>query len=275
MTLLLAALLPALSAAPADADAVKLEVPKVEYRINEASASRSPWIDANGWQILRAPARRYYYDVPAASVALAAAEAFTYGAKADIHTDTAGASIFNRMLQFLREIPERELPAMANIGVIDDGSEDTGELMNMLSRRNLLYRIVTAPDPHLDLNIRLGSKEYPKSEAADPSGLAQKIRAELTDEKRLLRVYGSEVVIARLVGTGDRVRIHLLNYANRPVTGLRVRVIGNYPNWQIAAYDKPDLKLEDFAAADGATEFTVPEMSTYAVIDLSRRSASH
>jgi hypothetical protein len=274
MTLLLAAILPALSVGPADADAVKLEVPKVEYRINEASASRSPWIDANGWQILRAPARRYYYDVPAASVALAAAEAFMYGAKADIHTDTAGAAIFNRMLQFLREIPERELPTMANIGVIDDGSEDTGELMNMLSRRNLLYRIVTTPDPHLDLNIRLGSKEYPKSEAADPSGLAQKIRAELTDEKRLLRVYGSEVVIARLVGTGDRVRIHLLNYANRPVTGLRVRVLGNYPSWQVAAYDKPDLKLEDFAAADGATEFTVPAMSTYAVIDLSRRSGS-
>jgi hypothetical protein len=274
MTLLLAALLPALSVGPADADAIKLEVPKVEYRINEASATRSPWIDANGWQLLRAPARRYYYDVPAASVALASAEAFTYGAKADIHTDTEGAAIFNRMLQFLRQIPERELAAMANIGVIDDGSEDSGELMNMLSRRNLLYRIVTAPDAHLDLNVRLGSKEYPKSEARDPSGLAQKIRAELTDEKRLLRVYGSEVVIARLVGTGDRVRIHLLNYANRPVTGLRVRVLGNYPSWQVAAFDKPDLKLEDFRTADGATEFTVPAMSTYAVIDLSRRSDS-
>ena len=60
MTLLLAALLPALSTGPADADAIRLPVPKVEYRINEASASRSPWIDANGWQLLRAPARRYY-----------------------------------------------------------------------------------------------------------------------------------------------------------------------------------------------------------------------
>ena len=87
-------------------------------------------------------------------------------------------------------------------------------------------------------------------------------------------MYGSEVVIARLIGTGGRVRIHLLNYANRPVTGLRVRVLGNYPNWQVAAYDQPDLKLEDFATADGATEFTVPEMGTYAVIDLSKWSAS-
>ena len=271
MTLLLAALLPALSAGPADADAVKLPVPKVEYRINEATASRSPWIDANGWQLLRAPARRYYYDVPAASVALAAAEAFMYGAKADIHTERAGAAIFERMLRFLRGIPERgDLPTLANIGVIDDGSSETGELMNLLIRRNLLYRIVIAPDPHLDLNIRLGSTEYPKSEAANPSKLAQKIRAELTDEKRILRVYGSEVVIARLEGNSDRVRIHLLNYANRPVTGLRVRVLGNLPNCQVAAYDQPDLKIADLANRDGATEFTLPEMGAYAVIDLSK-----
>ena len=40
----------------------------------------------------------------------------------------------------------------------------------------------------------------------------------------------------------------------------------------MAAYDKPGLKLEDFATADGATEFTVPEMSTYAVIDLNCRA---
>jgi hypothetical protein len=80
------------------------------------------------------------------------------------------------------------LPPIANIGIIDDVSPKTGELMNLLTRRNLLYRIVTAPDPRLDLNIRLGSKEYPKSEAADPSKLAQKIRAELTEEKRILPV---------------------------------------------------------------------------------------
>jgi len=275
MTLLLAALLPALATGSADPDAVKLPVPKVEYRTNEASASRSPWMDANGWQILRASTRRYYYDVPAGSAALAAAEAFTYAAQAGVHTDASGAVNFDRMLRFLRVIPEHgDLPTLANIGVIDDGSPETGELMNLLSRRNLLYRIVTAPDPGLDMNIRLGSKEYPKSEARNPSQLAQKIRAELTDEKRLLRVYGSEVVIARLVGASGRVRIHLLNYANRPVTGLRVRVLGNYPSWQVAAYEHPDLKLVDFRTADGATEFTLPEMSTYAVIDLSSAPAS-
>ena len=159
---------------------------------------------------------------------------------------------------------------MANIGVIDDGSDRTGELMNLLSRRNLLYKIVTEPDPHLDLNVRLGSKEYPKEDAANPAKLAQKVRSQLTDEKRLLRLYGSEVVVARLVGNRDRARIHLLNYANRPVAGLRVRVLGTYAQGSIAAFDKPDLKLQDYESRDGATEFTVPEMSTYAVIDLSK-----
>ena len=52
-----------------------------------------------------------------------------------------------------------------------------------------------------------------------------------------------------------------------------MRVVGDYPNWQVAAFDKPNLKLEDFATADGAAEFTVPAMSTYAVIDLSRPSS--
>ncbi len=268
--LLFAALLPSLVAGPPDSTSVRLPVPKVEYRINEASASRSPWMDSNGWKILRAPSINYYYDVPASSVALAAAEAFMYGARAEIHTDAHGTAVFERMLQFLRGLPEGDSTAMANIGVLDDGSPETGELMNLLNRRNLLYRVVAAPDPQLDLNIRLGAGEYPKSEARDPSRLAQKIRTELTDEKRLLRLYGSEVVIGRLTGAGGHVRIHLLNYANRPVTGLHVRVLGEYPDWKVAAYDKPGLKLEDFTTTDGATEFTVPEMSTYAVIDLSK-----
>ena len=37
-------------------------------------------------------------------------------------------------------------------------------------------------------------------EAADPSAFALKIRRQLTDERRTLRVYGSEVVICRLTG---------------------------------------------------------------------------
>ncbi len=271
MMLLLAAILPVLAIGDAGADgAVKLPQPRVQYRMNEASATRSPWIDANGWQILRAPDKRFFYDVPENAAALAAAEAFVYGAKAAIHTDDKGGAAVKRMLDFLRTVPEAELPALANIGVVEDGSAETGEMMNLLTRRNLLYKTVNAPDKQMDLNIRLGSKEYPKSAAADPNLLAHTIRAQLGDEKRLLRLYGSEVVIARLQGSKDHMRIHLLNYASRPVNGLRVRVLGSWPHQKVMAFEKPDLQLSDLAVSKIATEFTVPEMSTYVVVDLSK-----
>jgi hypothetical protein len=244
---------------------VKLSPPKVQYRANEASATRSPWIDANGWQIQRAPGKHFYYDVPANAAALAAVEAFVYGANAIVHTDKAGAAEFNRMIEFLRGVPDADFPAMANIGVIDDGSDETGEMMNLLSRHNLLYTIVPAPDPKLALNVR-----PTKAEASDPSRLAQKIRAQLGDEKRLLRLYGSEVVIARLAGNGARARLHILNYANRPVFGLRVRVLGSWAKQTVLAFGKPDLKLTDVLVDSAATEFTLPEVGIYVVVDLTR-----
>jgi hypothetical protein len=143
-------------------------------------------------------------------------------------------------------------------------------MLNLLTRHNLLYKTVTAPDKHLDLNVQLGSKEYPKSDAADPNLLARTIRRQLGDEKRRLRLYGSEVVIARLLGNKDRARIHLLNYATRPVNGLRIRVLGSWPHQKLMGFEKPDLKLTDVTIEKGATEFTLPEMSAYAVIDLFR-----
>jgi hypothetical protein len=271
MILLLAAILPALATGDAPAaDAVKLPPPRVQYRANEASATTIPWIDANGWRILRAPARTYYYDATGSAAPLAAAEAFAYGAHASIHTDAAGADAFNRMVEFLRTIPDADLPAIANIGIVDDGSDETGELMNLLSRRNILYKIVPAPEPGLAFTVRLGSKEYPMAEAADPAVLSQKIRARLGDEHRSLRIYGSEVVIARLEASGNRARVHLLNYANRPVLGLRVRVIGTYAHQTARAFGDPSMTLQDVTAQGGATEFTVPKLGTYAVVDLAK-----
>src|SRR5262245_43766304 len=41
----------------------KLAAPGVQYRMNEASATSVPWIDANGWRLERDPTRTYYYDV--------------------------------------------------------------------------------------------------------------------------------------------------------------------------------------------------------------------
>ena len=107
--------------------------------------------------------------------------------------------------------------------VVDDGSAVTGEVMNLLARRNLLFQVVQTPSAaisgqHPDRHARIPAKE-----AADPSAFAQKIRRQLTDERRALRIYGSEVVIGRLTADAGRARLHLINYGGREIEGLRIR----------------------------------------------------
>lgn len=263
----------------ADPDkAVKLMAPTVNYRMNQASASREPWLVANGWRFLRQPQGRFYYDVPGPPAALAAAEAFCYGASALVKTDSAGLKPLAQMLAFLGGLGggggagTSDMPPVADFGFIDDGSPAAGEVMNLLVRDNLLFRVVRAPDPTLKLTVRLGSREYPLEDAKNPKVIAQAVRTNLTDEKRSLRIYGSPVVVARLTGAGGRLRVHLLNYAGaaRRVDGIRVRVLGSYPKHQVATDGAPGVELLDYTVESDATEFTLPELKTYAVIDLSR-----
>lgn len=245
---------------PAAQTAVKLPAPGVEYRMNEASASRSPWLTGNGWRIQRAGKAQVSYDVKDDAAALAAVEAFAYGADALIHTDPKGLTGFAQIIGFLKTVTPANLAPMANIGVQDDGGNEMGELMNLLARHNLLFRIVQAPDPHLDLNVRVAT--------ADANRLSHQIRSQLTDEKRLLRIYGSEVVIGRLTGDSTRARLHLIDYAKRPVDGLRVRVLGSYARHEETVSGIPGAKLQDYTADGTATEFTLPQIQRYAVIDL-------
>jgi hypothetical protein len=249
---------------------VKLPAPGVQYRADVASATNVPWVDANGWRFERGGARGYYYDVPWRKAALAAAEAYASGVEAVIHLEARDLPALGRMLAFLRGLGITELPALANIGIIDDGSRETGEVLNLLARRNLLARVVAAPDPKVELNVRIGSKEYPKAQAADPSAFASLIRRKLTDEKRLLRLYGSDVVLGRLTGDATRMRVHLINYGGGKVEGLRVRVRGAYAHGTLVAFAVKSAALIDYNTADDGTEFTIPEMDVYAVVDLKK-----
>ena len=253
------------------AHAAETVAPGVEYHMDVASATRVPWVNANGWRFARDPSRNYFYDVPAGSAALAAAEASAYGVEAVIRARPEDLAPFARMLAFLGEIDPSRLPAppvMANIGIIDDGSDTMAEVLNLLSRHNLLFRVIPSPDPKYDLNIRLGTPEYPEKAAADPYAFAIDIRHRLTDEKRLVRIYGSNVVLLYLTGDAKSARAHLLNYGQGHVKGLRVRVLGSYRAGKLSAFEHPNASLEDYSMADGAVEFTIPEMGTYAVVDL-------
>jgi hypothetical protein len=266
--LVLPILLP--SGAEPPADAVKLNEPRVQYRQNEASATSSPWIDANGWRIFRDPGKTFAYRVKGENAALAAAEAFSYGAGAVISADAAGADAFARMIEFIKTIPAADLRPAADFGVIDDGSDLTGELLNLLTRMNLFYRTETNPDPKFHLNVRLGTKEFPKEEASNPAFVAQKVRSLLGDDHRSLRVYGSQVVIARFLEGPRGARVFLLNYSTNPVLGLRVRLRGDYSKGDLHAYKIADASLTDWTRDGPMTEFTVPELRVFAVVDLSR-----
>ena len=242
--------------------------PGIRARADRASATRSPWVDANGWRVLRDPAGQYAYDLPAGRAALAAAEAVVYGADAVLKIDPADLESLGDMLAFVAQLPANDLPDAADLAVVDDGSAPLGEVLNLLVRRNLLIRIVKVPSSDFGINVKLGTKEYPLKEAGEPSALALKIRRQLTDEQRALRVFGSEVVIGRLASDGSRARLHLLNYGGREIEGLRIHLRGSFPPGEALVAGQGRVALEERAVVDGATEFTVPRLGAYGVVDL-------
>jgi len=246
----------------------RLPSPGITPRAGVASPTRAPWVEANGWRFARRPGAKFVYDVPAGKAALAAAEAFAYGADAVLKIDGTDLAALGAMLAFLDTVPAVELPAVSDFAVVDDGSAVTAEVMNLLARRNLLFQVVQAPSARFPINIRIGTPEYPRTEAADPSAFAQKIRRQLTDDRRALRVYGSEVVLCRLTGDAGRARLHLINYGGREIEGLRIRLRGRYADGEVQVAGAGRLALEDRVVTDDATEFTIPRISTYAVVDL-------
>lgn len=254
------------------AQRTKIPAPSVSFRSQVASATTAPWVSSNGWRFLRQPDGKFYYDAAPSTAPLAAAEAFMFGADAAIHVDSAGLAPLSGMLAFLRNLGGEDLQPLVNIGFIDDGSPASGEFMNLLVRRNLLFRVVSRPDPKLDLTVRLGTPDYPRADAGNPSLLAEKVRAHLGDEKRLLRIYGSEIVVGRLMGNREIARLYLINYgaARSSVHGVRIRVLGKDPKQKVEQYGSPGTDLQDVVLDATGTEFTLPELKAFAVISLTR-----
>ena len=244
--------------------------PGVDRQVQVASATRSPYLVANGWRFIRKGSAKYRYSLPPAKAPLAAAEVYAYGVDATLQLETGDLGPLGKMLSFLREIPRADLPGVADLAVVDDQHGLVGEVMNLLARRNLLFTAVPAPDARYPINIRVGSKEYPEDEAANPSEFALKIRRQLTDERRSVRIYGTETVLCRLTADGKRARLHLLNYRGGKVDGLRIRLRGEFGKGQARGDQIGEIPLENFAVSAGATEFTIPAMNLYAVIDLER-----
>ena len=245
-----------------------MAAPGIRARADRASATRSPWVFTNGWHFLRDPAGKFVYDLPAGKAALAAAEAYAYGADAVLKIEAGDLESLGQMLAFLAALPKSDLPDVADVAVVDDGSATMGEALNLLVRRNLLFKIVPAPSAQYRVNVKLGTPEFPADAAADPSTFALKVRRQLTDEQRSLRIFGTEIVIARLTRDATRTRLHLLNYGGRDLEGVRVRLKGTVAEGEAQVPGQGSVALVDRAVVEGGTEFTVPRIGPYAVVDL-------
>lgn len=263
------------SAAPTGSAAARfheIPAPEVRFQTNQAQATPAPWVDSNLWRFQRGLKRVNYAKLPAGSAPLAAAETFAGHVDAILNPDPADVAELGKVLAFLKAQNQSVLPAMANIGVVDDGSPALDEVLNMLTRRNLLYRVTKTADRRLDLNVQLGSPDFPKDSAINPSDFAARVREKLGDDKRLIRLYGSNTAIAHLSGDENRVRLVVLSYSrNRTQPGLRVRVLGRYKTPHFAAFrTAAGAQLTDIDIGSDATEFSVPLFSTIAIVDLDR-----
>lgn len=250
----------------------KVPAPNIKMRMNEASATTVPWIDSNASRFMRGLHKAYYDNLPPGTAALAAAEAHAWNVDAILNATPEDSAELNKMLAFIRQVGDPNLPVRANIGIIDDKSAEMPEVLNLLSRRNLLYKVVSAPDPKLDLNIRIGSKQYPREAVTNPNDFAARVREQLTDDKRLIRLFNTYTVLVNLTGDTARSRLDLVNYSKRPAKDVRIRVLGRYKQVKLADATDASQTAKDIAVVDGATEFTVPLLARYAVVDLNNEN---
>ncbi len=266
-------------AAPVPSDASGFEdvpAPALRSVPNDgyAQVTVAPWVESNGWRFQRGLARARYGKLPRGMAPVAAAEAFAFEIEAILDPDPADIEELGRLLRFLREHPSPRpvWPALANIGVIDDGSPEMGEALNMLTRRNLLFRIVPRSDRQLDLTVQPGGPDFPREALSNPSDFAARVREKLGDDRRLVRLFGTNTAIARLTGSDRRLRLTLVSYSrNRIQQDVRVRLLGRYEPRALAAFGAPaGAALQDVEQVAGATEFTIPFFSTVAIVELER-----
>lgn len=256
-----------------EAALVKLDAPGVDYQMNRAGATAAPWVRSNIWRMLKEHGRPFVFDVTGEAIPLAFAEAAAAGAEVYVRVKPEDLGAFQKAAAFAREHEGPALPSRTNFGLVDDSKGKLDEVMNLLARRNLLFEPVRNAADYRGPAVGVGSKDYPAEAATDPYRFAALVRSKIGDENRLVRVYGSETTLARLYGDEQHARLYLVQYGRRPVSGMRVRVRGRYSRIMLATLGARVAVPEDIAVDGATTEFTIPELSTFAIVDLDARPA--
>ena len=250
----------------------KVDAPGVDFQAARGGATGDPWINSNLWRELKDQGKAFVYEVSGPAVPLAVAEAYASGARAYIRVKRDDLGAFAAAIRFLREIDGPPLEPRVNVGLVDDGSPEMEEIMNLLVRRNLLFQPVGEATEWKGARVRVGTPEYSKAMAAEPYAFAAVVRDRIGDDRRLVRIYGSNTTVVRMFGGGTHSRVHLIQYGRDSVRGLRVRVLGRYPRVLVAGLGQRVTVPQDVTMDDSATEFTIPEFHTYAVVDLDESS---
>lgn len=248
-------------------DAKPLDNPGTDYKVATAGATAAPWVTANGWQFIRYPEAKFVSNASGPALPLAMIEAFAWRGQVWFTVSEADQPIWDKTLAFLESVPEFATQRRSQIGVQEDGSDEMGEVLKLLARRNLMAAPLRE-NVSAEVVVKLGTPEYSRESARNPAQFAARVRNQLGDDRRLIRIYGSDVLLCDLEGNGGHSRVHLTNYSNREIHGARVRVLGKFPNVKLMAFEQLDLALQDVAMTEGGTEFTVPLLNRYAVIDL-------
>jgi len=258
---LFAVIYPLLQTGEAPSGTVKAAPPGVRYRMNIASATSSPWVDSNLWRYRRDERAKFACDVRQKSIVLAMAEAFSVQASISLQTEASQKADYDTMLAFLQSLPPGPVTRWAQVSITaDDGSFQAGEVLNMLTRKNILFSRGNVPQT---LPIAIDSK------ISNAYEKMQEIREKLGDDHRVLRIFGSELTLAELAREGQRVRLHLVNYGSRPVETIRIRIQGKYTekNMKAYVYGVNASRLFDFVQEGDFTEFSLDRLPVYGVLD--------
>lgn len=237
--------------------------PGVRYRMNMAMATSAPWIDSNLWRYRRNPSYKYLSAVKGKSVMLAMAEAGAMRANLALEIAPEQKAGYDRITAWLAKVPAGPVAPWANFNVSDDGSAMAGEVQLLMARRNLLYKI--APPKQAQFKLSSAIK--------NPYEFVLDTRDQFGDDKRVLRLFGSELTMAELTREGSRIRLHLINYGSRPVEALRLRIAGRFTACHVKAlvFDDDAPELREFTFENGFTEFTLGKLPVYAVLDFEAR----
>lgn len=250
---------------------IRLDSIGVDYQIDKAGATASPWINSNLWRMIRDPEASFVYTVPPKLLPLAVAEGYTGGARTYFRVRRRDLGDFAAPYRFLQQLHEAGLAARVNFTLLDDRSPEMEEIMNLLARRNLLFETVRGSPKRDGMQVRIGSREYPRKTAEDPYLFAAMVRSRVGDDNRLVRVYGTETVLVRVYGEDRHLRVHLLQYGSTAPQSIRVRVLGHYPRVSVSKFGASCSRVSEMVLDNSATEFTVPDIGPFAIVDLEKQ----